>query len=68
MMLFKRSFGLTRSLFILYVHKHDRLGFGMLTGKTALIHLMFILIVAIATEKVSRVPSNILFGIGGRVL
>ena len=32
MMLFKRSFGLTRSLFILYVHEHDRLGFGMLTG------------------------------------
>ena len=31
MMLFKRSFGLTRSLFILYVHEHDRLGFGMLT-------------------------------------
>ena len=29
MMLFKRSFGLTRSLFILYVHEHDRLGFGM---------------------------------------
>ena len=29
MVLFKRSFGLTRSLFILYVHQHDRLGFGM---------------------------------------
>ena len=25
MILFKRSFGLTRSLFILYVHEHDRL-------------------------------------------
>ena len=24
LMLFKRSFGLTRSLFILYVHEHDR--------------------------------------------
>ena len=30
-MLFKRSFGLTRSMFILYVHEPDRLGFGMLT-------------------------------------
>ena len=28
-MLFKRSFGLTRSLFILYVHEHDRPGFGL---------------------------------------
>ena len=27
----KRFFGLKRSLFILYVHEHDRLGFGMLT-------------------------------------
>ena len=26
MILFNRSFGLTRSLFILYVHEHDRLG------------------------------------------
>ena len=37
MMLFKRSFGLTRSLFILYVHEHDRLGLGMLTVETAVI-------------------------------
>ena len=37
-MLFKRSFGLTRSLFILYVHEHDRLGFGMLTVETAVMH------------------------------
>ena len=35
MMLFKRSLGLTRSLFILYVHEHDRLDFGMLTVETA---------------------------------
>ena len=34
MMLFKRSLRLTRSLFILYVHKHDCLGFGMLTVET----------------------------------
>ena len=58
MMLFKRSFGLTRSLFILYVQEHDRLGHGMLTVETAAIHL-FILIVPIATEKVSRIQSNI---------
>ena len=38
MMLFKRSFTLTRSLFILCIHEHDRLGFGMLTVKTAVIH------------------------------
>ena len=37
MKLFRRSFGLTRSLFILYVHEHYRLGFGMLTGETAVI-------------------------------
>ena len=37
MMLFKRSFWLTRSLFILYVHEHDRPGFGMLTMETAVI-------------------------------
>ena len=59
-MLFKRSFGLTRSLFILYVHEHDRLGFAMLTVETAVIHL-FILIVPIATEKVSRNQSNIIW-------
>ena len=35
MMLFNRSFGLTRSLFILYVHEHDRLGLGMLSMETA---------------------------------
>ena len=57
-MLFKPSFGLTMSLFILYVHEHDRLGFGMLTVETAVIHL-FILMVPIATEKVRRIRSNI---------
>ena len=36
MMLFKRSFGLTRSLLILYFHEHD-LGFGMFTVETAVI-------------------------------
>ena len=34
-MLFKRSFGLTMSLFILYVHEHDRLDLGMLSVETA---------------------------------
>ena len=69
-MLFERSFGLTRSLFILYVHEHDRLGFGMLTVETAVIHLL-ILIVPIATQKGQSYPVEyyvVLFGIGGRVL
>ena len=60
MMLFKRSFGLTRSLFILYVHEHDRLGFGMLTVETAVIHL-FIITVPIAAETVRRIRSNIIW-------
>ena len=34
MMLFKRSCGLTRSLFILYVHEHYRQGLGMLSMET----------------------------------
>ena len=55
-MLFKRLFGLTRSLFILYVHEHDRLGFGMLTVETAVIHLVVLQ------------SGPILFGIGGTVL
>ena len=65
MMLFKRSFGLTRSLFILYIHEHDPLGFGMLTVETAvlLVPIVFVLIVPIATEKVSRITirSNIIW-------
>ena len=62
-MLFKRSFGLTRSLFILYIHEHDPLGFGMLTVETAvlLVPIAFVLIVPIATEKVSRIRSNIIW-------
>ena len=42
-MLFKRSFGLTRSLFILYIHEHDRLGFGMLTVETAVIPGLYLI-------------------------
>ena len=67
MMLFKRSFGLTSSLFILCINKHDRLGFGMLTVETAVIPELYliafvdILIVPIATEKVSRIRSNIVW-------
>ena len=53
MMLLKRSFGLTRSLFILYVHEHDRLDFGMLTVET-------VDLVPVATEKVSLIRSNII--------
>ena len=37
-MLFKRSFGLTMSLLILYVHEDNRLGFGMLTVETAVLN------------------------------
>ena len=57
MMLFKPSFGLTRSLFILYVHEHDCLGSGLYLIR---LHLL-ILIVLIATEKVSRFRSNIIW-------
>ena len=38
MMLFKRSFGLTMSLSILYDHERDRLGFGRLTVETAVLN------------------------------
>ena len=65
MMLFKRSFGLTRSLFILYVHQNDRLGFGMFTTEFDLIP--FVDLGPVTTEKVS-LTSRILFGIGRRVL
>ena len=34
-MLFKRSFGLTRSLFISHVQEHDQRGLGMLSVETA---------------------------------
>ena len=34
-LILKRSFGLTRSLFILYVHERNRLNFGMLSVETA---------------------------------
>ena len=43
MMLLNRSFGLTRSLFILYVHEHDRRGFGMLTVETAVIPGLYLI-------------------------
>ena len=39
MMLLKRSFGLTRSLFVLYVHEKGRLGLGMLGVTMATIKL-----------------------------
>ena len=34
-MLFKRTLGLTRSLFILYDYEHDPQGFGMLSVEAA---------------------------------
>ena len=43
MMLFKHSFGLTRSLVILYVHEHQRLGFGMLSMETAVIPGLYLI-------------------------
>ena len=43
MMLFNSSFRLTRSLFILYVHEHDRPGFGMLTVETAVIPRLYLI-------------------------
>ena len=52
---------------VLYVHEHDRLGSGMLTMETAvilglyLIAFVDILVVPIATEKVSRIRSNIVW-------
>ena len=65
MMLFKRSFGPTRSLFILYIHEHDRLGYGVLTVKTAVVHLPN----CDRKGQSSVVSGRILFsGIVGRVL
>ena len=43
MMLLKRSFGLTSSLFILFVHEHDGLGFGLLTVETAVISGLYLI-------------------------
>ena len=43
MMLFNSSFRLSRSLFILYVHEHDRPGFGMLTVETAVIPRLYLI-------------------------
>ena len=43
MMLFKHSFGLKRSLVILYVHEHQRLGFGMLSMETAVIPGLYLI-------------------------
>ena len=43
MMLFKHSFELTRSLVILYVHEHQRLGFGMLSMETAVIPGLYLI-------------------------
>ena len=59
MMLFNGSLGLTRSLFILYIHEHDRLGFGMLTVETAVI--AFANFNSSNCEKrVNRIRSNII--------
>ena len=54
------------SLFILYDHKHDHLGFGMLTVETAVLNpglylVAFVDLVPIVTEKASSVRSNIIW-------
>ena len=48
-----------QALFILYVHEHDRLGFGMLTVETAVLNPRAVVLVA--TEKVSSIWSNIIW-------
>ena len=66
------KYGLTRSLFILYVHEHDRLGSGMLTMETAVIPGLYLIAFvdfnSSTSDKRSVVSGQILFGIGGRVL
>ena len=63
-MLFKRLFGLTRTFFILYVHEHNHLHFGMLTVETAVIPRLYLIafvdLVPIVTEKVSFIESKII--------
>ena len=58
-MLFKRSLGLTRSLFILDAHEHDCLGSGMLTMETIVIPGLCLIAVSGAgpenSERGSRV-------------
>ena len=63
MMSFKRSFGLTRSLFILYVYEHNLLGFGMLTVETSVIAFVDFNS-SNCDRKRSVVSSPLLFGIG----
>ena len=66
------KYGLTRSLFILYVHEHDRLGSGILTMETAVIPRLYLIAFADFNssncDKRSVVSRRILFGIGGRAL
>ena len=61
------------SLFILYVHEHDRLGFGMLTVETAILNPRAVsdCLCGISfqlRQKSSVVSGRILFGISERVL
>ena len=50
------------SLFILYVHDHNRLSFGMLTLETAVFDCInFVDLVPAATEKVNLIRSNIVW-------
>ena len=58
------------SLFVLYVHDYNRLGFGMLTVETAVFDCICdnLLIYFQPRQKRSVLSGRILFGIGGRVL
>ena len=49
------------SLSSLYVHDHNRLGFGMLTLETAVFDRAFVDLVPAATEEVSLIRSNIVW-------
>ena len=49
------------SLFILYVHDHGHLGFGMLTVETAVFDCNIVDLVPVVTEKVSLIWSNVVW-------
>ena len=59
-MLFKRSFGLTRSLFVLYVHEHDHLGLEMLSVETAAFDCIKLLISSSRDRKRQSYPAEYL--------
>ena len=58
-MLFKRTLGLTKSLFILYHYEHDRQVLGCYPWKQLYL-IAFVDLVPVATGKVSLIRSNII--------